>query len=169
MFRFFPPMRDPRAALFGLTLFSNPDLERNLDLFANILETTRKSIAVIRGEMQTFETSMHSLMLPPKEDMATKPVEIPVEQETVTNYYHQNYNQNYTPNYTQSPTQPQEEAPLQPPEQFPYEQPVTTMEVKEDPTSEINEPLERYYEEKSGKWESFLEELQQLVDKYSRM
>lgn len=153
MFRFFPPLRDPRAALFGLTFFSNqsPGIEDKLENFANILETTRKSLSIIRTEMKNFETTMHSLMLPPKQQYSSKPVEIPEQEEA---------DHNDSQSYISSPVNPQGSVLTQYPAPYAYEQPVTTMDVDQEP-----EVKER--NESSDQLENFLRDLQRLIDQYT--
>ena len=151
MFRFFPPLRDPRAALFGLTFFSNqsPGIEDRLENFANILETTRKSLSIIRTEMKSFETTMHSLMVPSKQQYSNKPVEIPEQEEADCNP-----SQSYTP----PPVNPQGNVLTQYPASYAFEQPVTTMAV---------EPAVEKKNESSDQLQSFLRDLQRLIDQYT--
>jgi len=137
-------MKDPRVALFGLTLFShvNPGLERQLETFASILEVTRKSLAAIRGEMQNYETSMLSAVSPVKATYSTQPVHpSQVEQEPVSNYTGVNYNQPSSQIY---------------------------MQAEENKQGEVKEQLVRYLDQNPDNLQDFLYELEGLLRKYSR-
>ncbi|MEW6698646.1 MAG: hypothetical protein ACOY35_04320 [Bacillota bacterium] len=147
MFRF-PPFNDPRVALFGLTLFNNanPSLERQLEIFANILEATRNSLSVIRGEMHNFETSMVSIAAP-KTDFSTQPVHETIHQDPPVNYTN--------PNYTHTPSQAQQ----------PYTT-VQTMDVKDERENQVRDQLERYIQNNPDKMNEFLDDLECLIRKY---
>ncbi|MEG6521202.1 hypothetical protein [Desulfotomaculum sp. 1211_IL3151] len=141
MFRF-PILNDPRIALFGLTMFSqaNPRLEKQLEFFANMLEATSNSLAVIQGEMQNYQTSMVSLASP-KTDYATKPV----QQQDIPGSY-------TTPNQSPIEQIPQE----------PAYSTISTMEVNEA----ISEQLDQLAQRDPVKMNKFLDELEQLINKY---
>ncbi|GAB6182218.1 hypothetical protein JCM14036_35370 [Desulfotomaculum defluvii] len=146
MFRF--PLGDPRLALFGLTMFShsNPGLEKQLEFFANMLEATRNSLAVIRGEMHNYQASMTSLV-PQKMEYSTQPVQ---EQEDIPS------------NYT-NPNQPTGEEVLT--QQSAYSN-VTTLDVKEEVGNQLEKQLDRLAQDNPEKINAFLNELEQLIKKY---
>lgn len=144
-------LQDPRAALFGLTLFSNanPGLEKKLENFAQILEATRNSITAIRSEMSNYETSMYSLTQPPKapkSSLTTQPVH-PVE-DTPQSY---------------APSEPYQEN---------YQMPVSTMEVKRANNSanqvktRLEKQIERFLEEKPDTLDHFLKDIEEVIKKY---
>ncbi|MEW6063605.1 hypothetical protein P378_15895 [Desulforamulus profundi] len=147
MFRF-PPFRDPRAALFGLTLFNsaNPGLEKQLEVFAHILEATRNSLSVIRGEMHNFETSMLSLTAP-NTDCTTQPVHETVQQDATISYTN--------PNHTQTSSQTQQSYTT-----------VQTMDVKDEREKQVKEQLERFIQQNPNKMNEFLDDLERLIRKY---
>lgn len=145
MFRY-DPTKDPRAALFGLSLFNHahPGFEHQLEFFANVLEATRNSLSIIRGEVKNFETSMNSLALQPKTEFSTQPVHQPKEEDAVSSYTN--------PNYAAPSSQSQS-----------YQSTVETMDVK---SNELKRSLERIIEENPNKMNEFLDELEQLINKY---
>ncbi|AQS58611.1 hypothetical protein B0537_05620 [Desulforamulus ferrireducens] len=148
MFRL-PPLNDPRVALFGLTMLSqkNPAMEQQLEILANLLETTRNSLAVIRSEMHNFHTSVHSLASQPNVNYTTQPVQ-PTEEEPDVTMSYDNPPIYTNPNYI--PSVDQEEQPPM----------VETMKVKGE--------LERFMKEKPANINAFLDELEQLIKKYRR-
>lgn len=143
MFRGFPNFKDPRAALFGLTLFShsNPGLEKQLEVFANILEATRSSLSAIRSEMHNYETSMLSATAP---GFSTQPVSEPVEEEINPSYTNPNYN---------------------PPQSQAYPT-VETMNAKDDSLQAVKEKLDRFMDQNPERLNSFLDDLERLIRKY---
>ena len=151
MFRL-PPIQDPRMALFGLTMLSqkNPAMEQQLEMVAGILEATRNSLSVIRGEMHNFQTSMYSLAAGPSDEFKTQPVQVTEEQYTTDipmNYTNPNY-PNPNPNYPLPTTQ----------EQF---QPVVeTMNAKDQ--------LERFINANPENMKDFLDDLERLIRKYRK-
>ncbi|SHF02846.1 hypothetical protein [Desulforamulus putei] len=147
MFRF-PPLRDPRVALFGLTLFNhaNPGLEKQLEIFANILEATRNSLSAIRSEMHNFESSMFSITAP-KTEFTTQPVHETVQQDAAISYTN--------PNYTQPASQVQQ----------PYTT-VQTMDIKDERENQVKDQLERFIRQNPDKMNEFLDDLERLIRKY---
>lgn len=142
MFRF-PLLGDPRLALFGLTMFSqaNPGLEKQLEFFANMLEATRNSLAVIRGEMQNYQTSMVTLT-PQKNNFSTQPVQ---------------QQQDIPGSYTNPNQLPIEQVPQEPD----YAN-VSTMEV----SNQLGKQLNRLAQRDPVKMNEFLDELEKLINKY---
>ncbi|MEG6510607.1 hypothetical protein V6C32_01610 [Desulforamulus ruminis] len=106
-------------------------------------------MSIIRTEMKNFETTMHSLMLPPKQQYSNKPVEIPDQEEADCNP-----SQSYAP----PPVNPQGNVLTQYPASYAFEQPVTTMAV---------EPAVEKKNESSDQLQSFLRDLQRLIDEYT--
>lgn len=150
MFRL-PPINDPRVALFGLTMLSqkNPAMEQQLEMLASLLEATRNSLSVIRGEMHNFQTSVHSLAAEPS-SFTTQPVQTTQEENTVdTNINYANPPIYTNPNYI--PPVDQEEQP----------QPVVE-------TMNVRNKLERFMEENPASINDFLDELEQLIKKYRK-
>lgn len=150
MFRL-PPLKDPRAALFGLTLFSqqNPNLEKQLEMFANILDSTRNSLSIIRGEMHNFQASMLSAMSPPESqsEFVTKPV---TEEEPPISYTNPNYNEPANqPDTYQNQTYPTLE---------------NNIDLNSD--NEAKERLQRIMDIKPDKMNDFLDDLERLIRKY---
>lgn len=146
MFRF-PFSGDPRVALFGLTMFSqaNPGLEKQLQFFANMLEATSNSLAVIRGEMENYQTAMVSLA-PSKTEFSTKPVQ---QQQDVPCSY-------TTPNQSPIEQVPQEAASAT----------VSNMEVSESISDQLDQQLDRLAQNDPVKMSEFLDQLEQLINKY---
>lgn len=150
MFRL-PPISDPRVALFGLTMLSqkNPAMEQQLEMLASLLEATRNSLSVIRGEMHNFQTSVHSLAAEPN-TFTTQPVQTTAEENTVdTNISYANPPIYTNPNYIPPADQEEQPQPL-----------VETMNVRNK--------LERFMEENPASISDFLEELEQLIKKYRK-
>ncbi|AEF94829.1 hypothetical protein Desca_1988 [Desulfotomaculum nigrificans CO-1-SRB] len=145
MFRTHPAFRDPRMMLFGLSLFSqaNPNLERQLEVFANALEATRNSLSVIRGEMKNFETSLKAVAQPDPPPFTTQPVHLPAMEQPAAAYTDADCQQ--TPDT--------------------YQPVAGTMQVA-DPIAEAKERLVRFMEEKPDKLQDFLDELEALIQKY---
>lgn len=151
MFRF-SPLKDPRAALFGLTLFShqNPNLEKQLEMFANILDATRNSLSIIRGEMHNFEASMLSAISAPNKsetDFVTKPVS---EEDPPMSYT----NPNYTEPASQTNTYQNQT----------YLSNENTIDFNSD--DQAKESLQRIMEIHPDKMNDFLDDLERLIRKY---
>lgn len=153
MFRF-SPLRDPRAALFGLTMFSqqNPQLEKQLEMIAGILEAARNSLSVIRGEMHNFEASMLSATAAPQPEpeFATKPVHQEEPQVSYTN-----------PNYSQSSSmtnsyQDQSYAPA------------NDSDAMESTPENVTDQLQRLMRQNPANMNDFLDELENLIRKYRK-
>ena len=151
MFRL-PPIDDPRMALFGLTMLSqkNPAMEQHLEMVAGILEATRNSLSVIRGEMRNFQASMYSLAAGTPPEFSTQPVHATEEQYTTDiplNYSNPNYS-NPNPNYPLPTTQ----------EEFP-----PVME-----TMHVKDKLERVIKAIPENMKDFLDDLERLIRKYRK-
>ncbi|GAB6157021.1 hypothetical protein JCM39194_02210 [Desulfotomaculum varum] len=152
MFRL-PPFRDPRVALFGLTMFTqaNPGLEKQLEVFANILEATRHSLSTIRSEMRNFEASMLSLATP-KANYTTQPVHETADPNDAASGHSSNYSQT---NYQQSNVQPEQS----------YTN-MQTMEVNAERQTRLRESLENMIKQNPDKLQEFLDDLERLIRKY---
>ncbi|CCO09040.1 hypothetical protein [Desulforamulus hydrothermalis] len=153
MFRL-PPFGDPRIALFGLTMFTqaNPGLEKQLEVFANILAATRNSLSAIRSEMHNFEASMLSLATP-KTAYTTQPVhETAGPNDAAAGHSSANYSQT---NFQQPTVQPEQT----------YTN-MQTMEVNTEQQTRLRETLENMIKQNPDKLTEFLDDLERLIKKY---
>ncbi|ABO49705.1 hypothetical protein Dred_1171 [Desulforamulus reducens MI-1] len=147
MFRF-PLLHDPRAVLFGITLFSqnSPGLEKQLEVFANMLEATRNSLSVIRGEMHNFEASLFSSLPASKTEFSTKPVG---EQPVPITYTNPNQ-PSFEPTITLEPTVPS----------------APTVDAIEEINNQLEKQLDRLAHSNPDSINEFLNDLERLIRKY---